>query len=273
MALQTGEGEHLADARRAALLIPVAQRDVLPGTDHAAADAADADPADIAVVIERRDLQLQRSRLVGCGLWHVRQDRLEQCAHVLAGRSMIGAGAPLQRRGINHGEVQLLVARAELVEQLERLVDHPVGAGPRPVDLVHHHDGLQAERERLARHEAGLRHRAVDRIDHEQHAVDHREHALDFAAEVGVAGGVDDVDAGAVVLDRAVLGDDGDAALTLQIVGIHDALGELFMRGERAGLLQQTVDERRLAVIDVRNDGDVADGLAHEGGGDRNAAR
>ena len=51
------------------------------------------------------------------------------------------------------------------------------------------------------------------------------EDALDLAAEVGVARGVDDVDAGCPshCTERA-LGQDGDAALALQIVGVHGAL-------------------------------------------------
>jgi hypothetical protein len=35
------------------------------------------------------------------------------------------------------------------------------------------------------------------------------------------------------------------------------------MGGERAGLLEQAIHQGGLAVIDVRYDGDVADGLAH----------
>jgi purine nucleoside phosphorylase len=105
--------------------------------------------------------------------------------------------------------------------------DHPVGARARPVDLVDHDDRVQAQRQRLARDEARLRHRAFDRIDQQQHAVDHRQHALDLAAEVGVSRRVDDVDARAAVLDCAVLGEDGDAALALDVVRVHHALGHL----------------------------------------------
>ena len=136
-------------------------------------------------------------------------------------------------------------------------------AAARPVDLVDHHDGLEPEGQRLAGDEARLRHRTLDRIHQQQHPVDHRQHALDLAAEVGVPGGVDDVDARAAVLDGAVLGEDGDATLALDVVRIHDALAHALMRGEGAGLLEQAVHEGRLAVVDVRDDGDVADRAVH----------
>ena len=56
--------EHLADLglRRNCALgqRTVEDRDLLPGHDAAAADAADAEPADVARVVERAHLELQR---------------------------------------------------------------------------------------------------------------------------------------------------------------------------------------------------------------------
>src|SRR3546814_6982939 len=72
----------------------------------------------------------------------------------------------------------------------------------------------------------------------QQHRVDHRQHALDFAAEVGVSGGVDNIDAifdvGPLVqpADRRVLRQNRDAALALDIVRVHHALAKLFTRSE-----------------------------------------
>ena len=59
-------------------------------------------------------------------------------------------------------------------------------------------------------------------------------------------------------MDRGVLGEDGDAALALEVVGVHDALGDLLVGAEHAALAEQRVDQRRLAVVDVGDDGDVA---------------
>ena len=54
------------------------------------------------------------------------------------------------------------------------------------------------------------------------------------------------------------LGEDGDAALALEVVGIHRALGHPLVVAERAGLLQQPVDQGGLAMVDMGDDGDVA---------------
>ena len=58
--------------------------------------------------------------------------------------------------------------------------------------------------------------------------------------------------------DRGRLGEDRDAALALQVVGVHRALDLPLVLAEGAGLLQQTVDQRGFAVVDVGDDGDVA---------------
>ena len=173
----------------------------------------------------------------------------------------------VERRRVDHREVELLVGRAELVEQVERLVDDPLRPRAGAVDLVDDDDRLQALLQRLHRDEARLRHRAFDRVDQQQHAVDHAQHALDFAAEVGVARRVDDVDVHVAVIDRAVLGEDRDAALALEVVAVHHPLADVLVLGERARLHQQLVDERGLAVVDVGDDGDVAEVLARRGHG------
>jgi hypothetical protein len=49
----------------------------------------------------------------------------------------------------------------------------------------------------------------------------------------------------------------GDTALALQVVGIHRALDDALVVPVGAGLLQQAIDQRSLAVVDVGDDGDV----------------
>jgi len=78
-----------------------------------------------------------------------------------------------------------------------------------------------------------------------------------------VARGVDDVDVGVAVLDRAVLGQDGDAAFFFDIPRVHDAFADLLVFTEGAGLAQELVDEGGLAVVDVGDDCNVADGAGH----------
>ena len=58
---------------------------------------------------------------------------------------------------------------------------------------------------------------------------------------------------------RRAFGQDGDAALALQVVGVHGALVHVLVLAHRAGLLEQLVHQRGLAMVDMGDDGDVAD--------------
>ena len=73
-----------------------------------------------------------------------------------------------------------------------------------------------------------------------------------------MAGRVDDVDLYVVIEDGGVFRQNRDAALALQFVRIHHPLDMVLVGAERAALLQHGVDQRGLAVINVRDDGDIA---------------
>ena len=88
-----------------------------------------------------------------------------------------------------------------------------------------------------------------------------------------MAGGVDQVQLVSLAVLRGVhhadrVGLDGDAALALEVHGVED-LGLHLARGERSGELQQAVGQRGFAVVDVRDDREIADvGGVHESGAD-----
>lgn len=60
-----------------------------------------------------------------------------------------------------------------------------------------------------------------------------------------------------------VFGQDGDAALAFQVVGIHYAVGHLLVFAEHAALLEHFVHQRGLAVVYMGDDGDVANVVSH----------
>ena len=203
------------------------------------------------------------------GLVLRRRDALDQQVHER--REVVGQvvgvepGAAGPRVAVDDRELDLLLVGVEVEEQLVDLVDDLGGARVGAVDLVDHEDHRQPRLERLAQHEPRLGQRALGRVDEQQHAVDHRQPALDLAAEVGVARRVDDVELDAAVAHRRVLGEDRDALLALEVHRVHHALVDVLVGPERAGLPEHGVDERRLAVVDVGDDRDVAEVLAGDG--------
>ncbi len=172
------------------------------------------------------------------GLGHVLNDKLEQRIEILALiLELLDRPAAAARR-VEIVKVELVVVGLEREKEIEDRLQRLLGLGVGAVDLVDHDDRLEAELKRLGEHELGLRHDGFGGIDEQHDAVDHREDALDLAAEIGMAGRVDDIDVRAVPLDRGALGQDRDAALALQVVGVHGALFHVLVFAHRAGLLE-----------------------------------
>ena len=227
--------------------------------EGAAADAANADAAHIIIVIDGGDQHLRRAFQIALGRGDIFQNRVKQRAQVLAGLAQIQRGGAQTGAGIDDGTVQRGFIRAQLDEQIQHLVHHFVAACIRTIHLVDYHDDRQLQCQRLFQHEAGLGHGPFKAVHQQQHAVHHFEHALHFAAEIGMAGGVDDVDLGGLVMHGRVLGQNGNAALTLDIAGVHDTLGHLLVFTENAALLEHFIHQGSLAVVNVGDDGDVAE--------------
>jgi hypothetical protein len=188
-------------------------------------------------------------------------DLLEERLEIDAGDGQVECRGADLAVGVEDGEVEHVFVGVEVDEEVVDLVENLLHAGVGTVDLVDDDHGGELGFEGFGEDVTRLRQRAFGGVDEEEDAIDHLEGALDLAAKVGVAGRVDDVDLVAVVVERGVLGEDGDAALALQIVGVHDAIGDGLVGAEGAALAKHGVDQRGLAVIDVGDDGDVEDGL------------
>jgi len=108
---------------------------------------------------------------------------------------------------------------------------------------------------------------ALGGVDQKDGALTRGQAPGDLVAEVDVAGGVDEVEG--VVLPRQpdVLGLDGDPPLPLEVHGVHVLLSHL-AGIHRTRQLEDAVGQRRLAMVDVGNDREVADAV----GGDHDPA-
>jgi hypothetical protein len=271
--LQVAEGIELGDAPLGGVAVVVDVGHGLPGLQSPGVQAADGDLAHVAAVLQRGDEQLRRAVGIDERRGDGVEDGIEQQRQVRPQLRRRRAGAAVGGLGVDDRELHLLLRRAQVDEQVEGGVDGVVGPGGGAVDLVDDQDDLQPLGQRLAQHKARLGHRPLNGIDQQQRAVDHVHDALHLAAEVGMAGRIDDVDRHALVVDAGVLGQDGDAALALQVVGVKDALAHRLVLAVGVGLLQHAVDQGRFAVVDVGDDGDIADVFALNHGRSQSAKR
>ena len=131
------------------------------------------------------------------------------------------------------------------------------------VDLVQNRHHFQALLDRGVAVGYGLGFYALPRIDHQQGTFTGRQGATDFVGEVNVARGVNEVQlVGFAVFGRVIQGDavglDGDPALTLEVHGVQ-YLGFHFAGSQATAHLDKTIGQRRLAMVNVGDDGEIAD--------------
>ena len=103
---------------------------------------------------------------------------------------------------------------------------------------------------------------ALRGIDDEQRAFAGRKRTRNLVREIDVAGRIDQIQNVRLAIARFVIEPDcvrldRDAALALEVHIIED-LRRHVAAGYRAGEFEQAIRKRRLAVIDMRDDGKIA---------------
>src|SRR5207237_449521 len=225
--------------------------------DATADDAPKRNSSKVIAVIQIRDEHLKEWLARDFWRRHMLHNRLKERRHVFVVFVQFAYGKTVLRAGVNNREIKLLIRRFQFDEKIENLVQDFVRARVFSVDLVDDNNRLQFVLQRLAQDKTRLRLWSIVRIDNKQHAVHHFHDPLNFAAEIGVTGRIDDVDPIAVPLESCVLRANRDPFLTLEIHRIHHALFNLLIGAKRARLAQQLIDQRCLAVIDVRYNGNI----------------
>ena len=228
--------------------------------DSTGVHAADANASDKVRVIDGHALHGKRAIHIDLGSGHVVDNHVEQRIHVHVAIIGVKAGKAVHSACVNHvlhGEFELFVGSAQVGHEVEAVVIRLLGIGTRAVDLIDDDHDRKAGVDGMTQHEPGLGHRTLKRIDQQQGTIRHAQHALDLAAKIGMARGIKNVNLHALVLDGDVLGQDGDAALALLVVGVQHALLHLLVGTEGIRCTQQFIDQRGLAVVNVSDDRDV----------------
>ena len=151
-----------------------------------------------------------------------------------------------------------------LLPQLARdLQRDPLGLGAGQVDLVQAGDELQARLDRQVGVGQRLGLDALGGVHHQQGSLARGQGARDLVGEVHVPGRVDELQLVGLAVAGGVEdphgpGLDGDPALALEVHGVEQ-LGAHRPRIDRVGELEDPVGQRRLAVVDVGDDREVAD--------------
>ena len=80
-----------------------------------------------------------------------------------------------------------------------------------------------------------------------------------------MSGSVDDIDAVVTPADGGIFLQNRNAAFLFQFIGIHDPFRGRGAIAKGAGLAQELVYQGCLAMVDVRDDGDISEFADHDG--------
>jgi len=144
---------------------------------------------------------------VGRGRRNNRKNSVKKRGHSLGFDFRGDFPFPLQGRvallggSVDGGKVELGVGGVEFQKEIEDLIEDFFRIGVFPIDLIENNDGLGANGEGFSENEFSLGLGTFGSVDDEEYPVDHAEDTFDFSTEVGVAGGVDDVDADVFVFE------------------------------------------------------------------------
>ena len=264
VALQASERVQLGDARGRELSVQFADAYVGAPANRAVEHAADGDAAQKLAVVEVHHLNLQDAFGIAGRRGNRLDDRFEERQQIFRVIADFAVRHAVARVGVDHREVQLVFHGVEIDEEVVDFVEDFRRPRVDAVDLVQHDHRWELRRQRFLQDVARLGKRAFARIHEHHHAIDHAQRAFHLAAKITVAGRIDNIDLRVVEEERRILRENGDAAFALEVVRVHDALDEFLVRAKDSALAQHGVDKSRLAVVHVRDDGDIANVLAHD---------
>src|SRR3954464_3953243 len=222
-----------------------AEGDMRALLNYAINDAHTRNRAAILVVVGVVDQRTQWSVLVTFRRRHLPHDFFQQ---------LTDADAFL---GTDEEDCALLDA-----EEIGNFFSALLGLGTGKIDLVPNGDDLQPRVHRQQQIRKRLRFDSLRSIDDQDRALAGGERARDFVGEIDVTWRIDEVELVLLAIgchvshpDRVQL--DGDSALALEIERIQDLRLHLPLL-QHPRCLDQAIGQRRLTVVDVRDNAEVA---------------
>ncbi|OQC56199.1 MAG: hypothetical protein BWX54_01518 [Verrucomicrobia bacterium ADurb.Bin018] len=222
------------------------QPDAIPAPDGAIKNAHINNAATERVVFRVKNEGPQVARILGYRRRDALHQRFQHLRHPHA-----GFGADVETLFTGNGE------------HIFNLPRNHLRFGRRHVGFVQHWDNLDVRRRR----KEGVRHRLrlhpLRGVHHQERPFTRRQTATDFIRKIHVPRGINEIELIHPTVARDVFHGhrmrlDGDATLAFQ-VHVVQQLVALLALGHRAGQFQQPVGERRFAVVNVRNDAEIAD--------------
>ena len=226
---------------------------------YAVFNLTDADTAQIFAVVNRRNQSLCRRIHIPLGCRNVVDDCFKQRLHIPFSCISILGRIAASCRCEYKGRIQLVFVCIQLHEQLQNLIHNLIRACFGSIHLIYADNNRVIQLQRLAQNEFCLGHRPFKCIHHQHNAVYHFQHTLYLAAEIGMSGGINDVDFGIAIVYGCVFGKNGNPSFPFNIAAVHDSFLYLLIGTEDTALSEQLIHQCGFAVVNVGNNRYVSD--------------
>ena len=222
-----------------------------------ALNLADTDTAYILIVVDGADKNLRISVRISLRSRNRIKDGLKKRSHILRFVLKVTNCIAGFCGGIQERAVQLLVRCIQIHEKFQNFVHNFFRTCFRTVDLVDADNNMQVQFESFTKYKLSLRHGTLEGVHKKNNAVYHLQHTLYLAAEVRMTWSIDDIDFYILIMNCGVFGENRNAALTLNIVGVHDTFLDFLVLTENTALFQKLVNKCCFTVIDMGDNGHV----------------
>ena len=225
----------------------------LVGADGASFNSSDTDTSNVFAVVDRGNEKLKLAVLISLGSRNIVKYLREEGNEV--GTLYVGILGSCTRsaRAVKHRTVELLVGCVEVDEKLKYLILNLAKTCVGLVYLVNNYNNSVVKFKSSLKNESGLGHRSLCRVNEKNNSVNHFEDTLNLAAEVSVAGGVNEVYLNVLVVYRGVFCKNSNSSFLFKVTGVHNAGNGLLVFSVYTALLEHLVYESGFSVVNVCN--------------------
>ena len=262
LATQVVKGEQLLDLAHSAGAIVFDNKNLVTSMNGARIHTTNTNATQVIGVVNGDALHSKRTIDINIWGWKAVDNHVEKREHVVIVIIWIKASVAVNARSkddVLHGELKLLIGCAKVHHKVKRIVDNSLWTSAVAVNLVNNHHDRKTCINGVTQNKARLWHRTLSCIDQQKRTVSHLQNTLYLAAEVGVARGINNVNLDALVLNRDILCQNSNSALTLLIVGVQNSLLNLLILAECIGCFKHLVNHGGFTVVNVGDDSNISD--------------
>ena len=160
---------------------------------------------------------------------------------------------------INKRKFDLLIGCFQVDKQFVDFVQNLIRPCVSAIDFVDHDNDFQSCFQSLAQHKTCLRKRSLRCVHQQKRPIHHHQRTFHFSAEIRMTRSIKNIDFDLTPSNRTVFGRYRDSPFLFKVHVIHQSFTDLLIFPEKPCLTEHLVDKGGFAMVNMGNDGNVAD--------------